>query len=81
MKKNHEPKFGKLVHDENCVMIISKVKVVSSLVVGSNTKVCWLGVVISPGGKIVISLAGASVHLDLDATDRSWGGIPSRVLP
>ena len=40
-----------------------------SLVVGGDPKVCGLGVVVTPGSKIVIPLAGTSVHLDLDTTN------------
>ena len=33
-------------------------------------KVSWLSIVITPGGKVIIPLAGSSVHLDLDPAHR-----------
>ena len=32
-----------------------------------DSEVCRLGVVVSPGSEVIISLAGAAVHLDLDS--------------
>ena len=36
--------------------------------VGWDAEVGWLGVVITPGGEIIVALAGAAVDLDLDTT-------------
>ena len=34
-----------------------------------DSEVSWLGVVVAPGGEVIISLAGAAVDLDLDTTN------------
>ena len=35
-----------------------------------NGKVSWLGVVVAPWCKVIVSLAGSAVNLDLDTSDR-----------
>ena len=36
-------------------------------------QVCGLGVIVPPGSEVVVSLAGAAVHLDLDTTHLQQG--------
>ena len=34
-----------------------------------NLEVCWLGVVVAPGRKVIIALGRATVGLDFDTSD------------
>ena len=53
-----------MVDDENYIIIVRQGQ---RLVVFG--KVSGLGVVIPPGGKIIVALAWASINLDLDTTN------------
>jgi len=53
-----------VVDDENYIIIVRQGQ---RLVVFG--KVSGLGVVIPPGGKIIVALAWASINLDLDTTN------------